>query len=106
MGSAEFSRTAHDLNNALQAIASRSEQLLSSLADWDPLREALQGVCDDIQRAIPLAERLSKEDPPSPRFIETQLSSGKLEQRMSTLDKYKLSDPHKPTLLYIDDKPE
>ena len=25
---------------------------------------------------------------------------------MSSLDKYKLSDPHKPTLLYVDDKPE
>ncbi|MCU1283721.1 MAG: response regulator receiver protein [Acidobacteriales bacterium] len=111
MDSAEFSRTAHDLNDVLQLLGSRSEHLLNSLEAWDPLRHAVDEICADIRSAIPLVHKLvegNRAHLPShaPRFIETQLSSGKLEQRMSSFDKYKLSDPHKPTLLYIDDKPE
>src|SRR3954447_11583398 len=107
------SRTAHDLNAALQLLAQKSDHLLRSLQAWDPLRNTVQNICADIDRALPLARKLADDEPSAatpashaPRFIETQLSSGKLEQRMSSVDKYKLADPHKPTLLYVDDKPE
>jgi CheY-like chemotaxis protein len=106
----EFAHAAHELNNVLQVLTYRSEKLLNSLEAWDPIRLALQEIDTEINRAAPLVRELIQAAEVGP------LERNALPQSVDTdfhtsiehvpLAKYKLSDPHKPTLLYVDDHPE
>jgi CheY-like chemotaxis protein len=110
----EFARTSHDLNNVLQVLACRTEHLLESLEAWDPIRLAVQEIDGEISRAIPLVRQLVQEGSAgyssSTVRSESRPSDAVLdansELSMLPRAKYKLSNPQKPTLLYVDDQPE
>jgi CheY-like chemotaxis protein len=115
MDSHEFARSAQDLNNVLRLLAYRSEQLLRSLDEWDPLRKAIQEIDSDISRAVPLVQKLVADGearyfgPPKLEARPDTNDAGTrthLELTVVPLAKYKLSNPQKPKLLYVDDHPE
>jgi CheY-like chemotaxis protein len=106
----EFAHAAHELNNVLQVLTFRSEKLLNTLEAWDPIRLAVEEIDAEIDRAAPLlrqmiqaAEMQPVNREPRPQSAETGFHADL--ERVS-LAKYKLSDPQKPTLLYVDDHPE
>jgi CheY-like chemotaxis protein len=112
----EFARASHELNDALHLMACRSERLLESLEAWDPIRLAVQEIESDIRRAMPLAMKLSKSNDVEAHSSGARAKSGPrpgeddlyANFELSALQraKYKLSNPQKPTLLYVDDQPE
>src|SRR4051794_14130770 len=106
----DFAHAAHDLNNVLQVLSYRSEQLLNSLDAWDPIRLAVQEIETEISRAVPLMRQMVEAAEASPldhhergRLPETGFHTS---FEHVPLAKYRLSDPHKATLLYVDDHPE
>src|SRR4051812_31010093 len=109
MDSHEFARSAQDLNNVLRLLAYRSEQLLRSLEQWDPLRKAIQEIDSDISRAVPLVQKLVADGearyfgPPKlearPETEDNDATRTHLELTVIPLAKYKLSNPQKPKLL-------
>jgi CheY-like chemotaxis protein len=108
----DYAHAAHELNNVLQVLTHRSEQLLKSLEAWDPIRLAVQEIDSEINRAVPLARRLVEDAEVHPSGPRAKPQSPPVDIDFPTslerapLAKYKLSDPHKPTLLYVDDHPE
>jgi CheY-like chemotaxis protein len=106
----DFAHVAHELDNVLQVLTHRSEQLLNSLDAWDPIRLAVQEIDSEINRALPLARQLVEGAEAHHSGLRAQPSPVDTGFHTSfdqvPLGKYKLSDPNKPTLLYVDDHPE
>jgi CheY-like chemotaxis protein len=108
MNSHEVTRTAHDLNNILQVLSFRNDQMLASLENWDPLYAALKEMESEIRKASNLVRQIVGESESSsaqPMVAELPSFQTSLTSAVAPM---RVKDPSskKQTLLYVDDQSE
>jgi CheY-like chemotaxis protein len=106
----EVVRTAHDLNNVLQVLSFRNDQLLASLEDWDPLYAALKGMQSEIRKATNLVRQMVGESESDDNNLVPSPAPGRVSQATPAPANAPMrkKDPSskKQTLLYVDDQLE